>query len=186
MNSLILPTIIHDLVQYPRHVSVWPSVAWLREHMIYHSHCLLLWTRLWSVTFSSPSKALKWIFKKGAHLVKVCSHFVLSGARFVDFKIPNKFLLEAGRQLIINGRDLLVVGYHSLGLVTFNMSLWYVATECNILVILLKLQWKIFKCWLSAISTSILSQGLQTCYNFTMCERAFVCVITKKQEVRRW
>ena len=47
---------------------------------------------------------------KGAHLVKVCFHFVLLGARFVDFKIPNEFFLEAGRQLIINGRDLLVVG----------------------------------------------------------------------------
>ncbi|XP_044171792.1 uncharacterized protein LOC122956186, partial [Acropora millepora] len=45
------------------------------------------------------------------------------GASFVDFKIPNKFWVEAGRQLIINGRDLLVVGYHSLGLVTYNMSL---------------------------------------------------------------
>ena len=27
--------------------------------------------------------------------------------------------MVAGRQLIINGRDLLVVGYHSLGLVTY-------------------------------------------------------------------
>ena len=27
--------------------------------------------------------------------------------------------MEAGRQLIIDGRDLLVVGYHSLGLVTY-------------------------------------------------------------------
>ena len=74
------------------------------------------------------------------HLVKVCFHFVLLGASFVDFKIPNKFFLEAGRQLIINGRDLLVVGYHSLGLVTYNMSLSYIATECNNLVILLKLK----------------------------------------------
>ena len=30
----------------------------------------------------------------------------------------------------------------SLGLVTYIMSWWYVATECNILGILLKLQWK--------------------------------------------
>ena len=57
------------------------------------------------------------------HLVKVCFHFVLLGASFVDFKIPNKFNLEGGRQLIIiNGNDLLVVGFHSLGLVTY-MSL---------------------------------------------------------------
>ena len=82
---------------------------------------------------------------KRAHLVKVCFHFVLVGASFVDFKIPNKFFLEAGRQLIINGRDLLVVGYYNLGLVTYNMSLWYAASECNILAILLKLKWKNFK-----------------------------------------
>ena len=56
-------------------------------------------------------------------LVKVWFHFVLLGASFVDFKIPNKFNLEAGRQLIIDGSDLMVVGYHSLDLVTYNMSL---------------------------------------------------------------
>lgn len=48
---------------------------------------------------------------------------MLLGASFVDFKIPNKFNLEAGRQLIIDGSDLMVVGYHSLDLVTYNMSL---------------------------------------------------------------